>query len=418
MQRNLAVIYFLCTFANCVEENGNHTTNDPETIQSNNKMANIEIKTVASKEDLGKFIDFRTELYKDSPVSVPYLYMDEKDTLTKGKNPALEFCDAEYYLAYRDGKIVGRIAAMINNRANEHWGTKTSRFGWFDFIDDKEVSKALLEKAMAFGRKHGMTEIIGPMGFTDMDKEGMQVSGFDHMGSMHSNSNFDYYQKHMETFGGFEKDNDWVQLSIKVPETIPDKFHKISEMVEKRYNLHACHFTRKQLKKEGYGRQFFHILNECYSHLYNYSELDDKQIDKLVDDYLTIADLNLITMIVDGNENNKLVGFGVSFPSFSEAMRKTKTGKLFPFGWYHLLKTRFLHNTKVVDLLLVGVLPEYRAKGANSLIFNDLIQWYQKYEFEEAFALPMMETNDGVLNQWQYLDAHESIRLRSYKTKL
>lgn len=381
-------------------------------------MANIEIRTVKSKKELKEFIKFHTDLYKESPTDIPHLEMDEVGTLTKGKNPAFKFCESEYYLAYKDGKLVGRVAAIVNKRANEQWGLSSVRFGWFDFIDDIEVSTALINKVKEYGRARGFNSIIGPLGFTDMDREGMQVSGFDYLASMHSNHNYAYYPEHMEKMGGWEKDNDWVQLEIKVPETVPEKFGKIAQMVEKRYNLHARKMTRKELIDEGYGKKFFDILNICYSHLYNYSQLDDEQIDDLLKNYISLADLNLITMVVDGNKNDELIGFGISFPSFSEALKKTKNGKLFPFGWWHLLKALKFHDTKTVDLLLCGVLPEYRAKGANSLIFNDLIQWYQKYGFEQALALPMMETNEGVLGQWQYLDSREVMRLRSYKAKL
>lgn len=381
-------------------------------------MANIEIKTVKSKKELKEFIKFHSDLYMDSPTDIPHLEMDEIGTLTKGKNPAFKFCESEYYLAYKDGKIVGRIAAIVNKRANEQWNLNSVRFGWFDFIDDIEVSTALINKVKEYGRARGFDSIIGPLGFTDMDREGLQVSGFDYLASMHSNHNYAYYPEHMEKMGGWEKDNDWVQLEIKVPETVPEKFGKIAAMVEKRYNLRARKMTRKELIEDGYGKKFFDILNICYSHLYNYSQLDDEQIDDILKNYISLADLNLITMVVDGNKNDELVGFGISFPSFSEALKKTKNGKLFPFGWWHLLKALKFHNTKTVDLLLCGVLPEYRSKGANSIIFNDLIQWYQKYGFEQALALPMMETNEGVLGQWQYLDSREVMRLRSYKAKL
>jgi GNAT superfamily N-acetyltransferase len=344
--------------------------------------------------------------------------MGELDTLKSDKNPAFAFCEAEYYIAYRDGKPVGRIAAIINKRANETWNLKSVRFGWFDFIDDIEVSTALINKVKEYGRARGLENIIGPLGFTDMDREGMQVSGFDYLASMHSNHNFAYYPEHMEKIGGFTKENDWIQLEIKVPETVPEKFAKISSMIEKRYNLRARKMTKKELIEGGLGKKFFDILNTCYSHLYNYSRLDDAQVDDLIKNYISLADLNLITIVVDDNKDGEMVGFGVSFPSFSEALKKTKNGKLLPFGWYHLLKALKFHNTKTVDLLLCGVLPEYRAKGANSLIFNDLIQWYQKYGFEKALALPMMETNEGVLGQWQYLDSREVMRLRSYTAKL
>ena len=381
-------------------------------------MSNIVIKTVSNNKELKEFIRFHTELYKDSPTDIPYLEMGEIDTLRSDKNPAFAFCEAEYYIAYRDGKPVGRIAAIINKRANETWGLKSVRFGWFDFIDDIEVSTALINKVKEYGRARGLENIIGPLGFTDMDREGMQVSGFDYMASMHSNHNFAYYQEHMEKMGGFSKENDWVQLEIKVPDEVPEKFAKVAAMIEKRYNLRARKMTKKELVSGGMGKKFFDILNTCYSNLYNYSRLDDAQVDDLIKNYISLADLNLITIVVDDNRDGEMVGFGVSFPSFSEALKKTKNGKLLPFGWYHLLKALKFHDTKTVDLLLCGVLPEYRAKGANALIFNDLIQWYQKYGFEKALALPMMETNEGVLGQWQYLDSREVMRLRSYTSKV
>ena len=383
----------------------------------------IEIRTVSTPKELDHFIDFRTELYKDDPCAVPYIFMDEKDTLSKEKNPAFDFCEAEYYMAYCDGKAVGRVAAIINRKANARWGQKYVRFGWLDFIDDRKVSRALIDKVREYGLSRGMDTMIGPMGFVDIDREGLLVEGFDIMATMHANHNFAYYREHLEAMG-FTKDNDWVQQMVKVPEKVPEKFAKITSMIGRRYNIHAVKLTKRELMKEGYGYKFFHVLNKCYEDLYEYSALTDKQIEKLVKNYLSIADLNLVTFLFDknfidaDNPYGKLIGFGVSFPSFSEALRKTGNGKLFPFGWFHLLRTIYFHNTKTVDLLLIGVLPEYRAKGANALLFDDLIKWYIKYGFTQALTLAMMETNDGVLSAWQYLEAKTVKRLRSYKNPL
>jgi GNAT superfamily N-acetyltransferase len=376
----------------------------------------IEIRTISSEKEIEQFIDFRTELYKDDPCAVPYLFMSEKNDLDKTKNLAFRFCEAEYYMAYRDGKPVGRIAAIINHRANETWQKKNVRFGYFDFIDDPEVSKALLEKVMDYGRKHGMTDIIGPMGFIDLDREGMLVEGFDVMATMHANHNFPYYKDHMEALG-FTKDNDWVQDLVTVPKKVPEKFEKIANMISKRYNLHARKMTKKEAHL-GKGKRLFEVLNKCYEGLYEFAELDEDQINKLVKDYISLADMNLITLIVDGNKDDEIVGFGVTFSSFSKALRKTKNGKLFPFGWIHLLRTLLFHDTDTVDLLIIGVLPEYRGKGANAILFNDLIRWYNKYHFKQALTLAMMETNDGVLSAWQYLDARTVKRLRSYRKSL
>ena len=383
----------------------------------------IEIRTVKTKKETERFIDFRTELYKDDPCAVPYLFMGEKDDLDQKKNPAFDFCEAEYYMAYKDGKEVGRVAAIINNKANELWKQRCVRFGYFDFIDDEEVSEALIGKVVEYGVAHGMDTIIGPMGFVDMDREGMLVEGFDTMATMHANHNFPYYQRHIERLG-FTKDNDWVQQLVTVPDQVPEKMEKITRMIGMRYNLHAHKLNKKQLLNEGYGLRLFHVLNECYKDLYEFSELTDRQIDNLLKNYIAIADLNLVTFIFDENKKSEehpdgeMVGFGVSFPSFSEALRKTKNGKLFPFGWFHLLRTLKWHNTDTVDLLLIGVLPEYRQKGANAILFDDLIRWYQKYGFKKALTLAMMETNDGVLSAWQYFEAATVKRLRSYKKKI
>lgn len=380
--------------------------------------SNIEIRKMEGKSGIKQFIDFRIDLYKDSKYDVPFLYMDEMDTLNPAKNNSFKFCEAEYFMAFRDGKPVGRVAAIINRLANETWNHKNVRFGWFDFIDDFEVSKALLDKVSEWGRERGMTHIVGPLGFTDMDREGMLVEGFDELGVMSASYNEAYYPEHIAKLGGFEKDNDWVMQEIKVPDVIPEKITKTAGLIERRYNLRAVRPTKKFLVKEGGAQKLFEILNICYSHLYEFSQLSQQQIDDYVNNYIKIADTNLFRIVVDGNDNDKMVGFGISFPSFSDAMRKTKNGKLFPFGWWHLVRTLFFHKTDRVDLYLVGVLPEYRSKGANALIFRDLIKVYQEYGFKYAIGLPQMETNESVQSQWQYFEARIHKRLRTFKKPL
>jgi GNAT superfamily N-acetyltransferase len=307
--------------------------------------------------------------------------------------------------------MVGRVAAIINRRANERWNRKQVRFGWFDFVDDTEVSEALLRCVEDWGREQGMTEIAGPLGFIDTDREGMLIEGFDELSTMYVNYNYPYYPHHMELMSGFEKDNDYVEMKVKVPEAVPDKFAKITEMVRKRYGLRVHKFTRKELIDEGYGRKIFDLLNATYKDLYGFSQLSDRQIDKLVNSYIKIADLNLVTAVFDGDN---IVGFGITFPSFSRAMQKTRDGRFLPFGWWHLLKILKWHRTNIVDLLLIGVLPEYRSKGANALIFDDLIRWFQRYHFDWAITGPQMETNEGVLSQWQYLESTICRRHRCY----
>lgn len=391
-------------------------------MAAENQIKMIDIRTVSTPKDIERFIDFRTQMYRNDPCAVPYLFNDEKKALSPDTNPAFEFCQAEYYMAYRDGKSVGRVAAIINRQANEKWGKKNVRFGYFDFVDDAEVSRALIERVAAYGRRYGMDTIIGPMGFMDMDREGLLVEGFDVMATIHANHNYPYYQRHIEALG-FTKDNDWVQQLINIPDEVPEKFAKITSMIARRYGIVPRKLTKQQLLHEGYGQRFFQILNECYKNLYEYSELSERQIDRLVKEYIGMADLNLITFIFDENltavdDRDRMIGFGVSFPSFSKAMRRTGNGRLLPFGWIHLVRTLLFHDTDTVDLLLIGVLPEYRAKGANAILFDDLIRWYHKYGFKYALTLAMMETNDGVLSAWQHFDAKTVKRLRSYKCGL
>ena len=375
----------------------------------------IKIRKVNTKKELKQFIQFYYDLYRGNENAVPFLYSDEMATLRRDKNPSFECCEAEYFLAYRDEKIVGRVAAIINRRANERWNCHQVRFGWFDFIDDMEVSTALLNAVEEWGRERGMTEIAGPLGFIDTDREGMLVEGFDDLSTMYVNYNYPYYPKHMEQMGGFRKDNDYLECKVKVPEVVPDKFAKITEMVRKRFGLRVHKFTRQELIREGYGHEVFRLLNATYKDLYGFSELSETQVDKLVNDYIKIADLNLVTAIMDGD---KMVGFGITFPSFSRALQKTRDGRFLPFGWWHLLKILKWHKTPIVDLLLIGVLPEYRSKGANALIFDDLIRQFQRYGFEWAETGPQMETNEGVLSQWQYLESKVVRRHRCYRKEL
>ena len=378
-------------------------------------MSKIEIIPVTSRKELKQFVQFFYDLYRGNDYAVPYLFSDEMSTLEHDGNPSFECCEAEYFMAIKDGKMVGRVAAIINHRANERWDRKQVRFSWFDFVDDPEVSAALLKTVEDWGRAKGMTEIAGPIGFIDTDREGMLVEGFDELSTMYINYNYPYYPQHMEQFAGYEKANDWIELRVKVPEVVPDKFAKITEMVRKRYGLRVHKFSRKELVQDGWGERIFDLLNETYKNLYGFSQLSDHQIDKLVNDYIKLADLNLVTGIMDGD---KLVGFGVTFPSFSKALRKTRDGRFLPFGWWHLLKILKWHKTDTVDLLLIGVLPEYRSKGANALIFDDLIRQFRSYGFDWAITGPQMETNEGVLSQWQYLESEQIRRHRCYKKDL
>ena len=379
-------------------------------------MSAIEIKKVESRRDLCKFIDFHNELYKGNPYHVPNLYFDEMNTFRKDKNAAFDFCEAEYFMAYRDGKAVGRVAAIINHSANKKWERESVRFGWIDFVDDIEVSKALLKAVEDYGKSKGMKEIVGPLGFTDMDPEGMLLYGYDQLGTQAMAYNYPYYPEHMDRMGGWEKDNDYVEYKLYVPEEMPEKYATIAKMIQKRYNLQVKKLKRNEIYGEnGYGKKIFNVVNETFKDLYGYSKLTDRQIEQYVKMYLPMADLDLITIIEDWNTpDHKVVGVGISIPSLARALQKCG-GKLFPFGWWHILRALKFHKTEVVDLLLVGVLPEYRQKGANALLFYDLIPHYQRLGFKWGETHVEMETNMKVQGQWQYLNREIHKRRRCYK---
>lgn len=379
-------------------------------------MSAIEIKKVESRRDLCKFIDFHNELYKGNPYHVPNLYFDEMNTFRKDKNAAFDFCEAEYFMAYRDGKVVGRVAAIINHSANKKWERESVRFGWIDFVDDIKVSKALLKAVEDYGKSKGMKEIVGPLGFTDMDPEGMLLYGYDQLGTQATAYNYPYYPEHMDRMGGWEKDNDYVEYKLYVPEEMPEKYATIAKMIQKRYNLQVKKLKRNEIYGEnGYGKKIFDVVNETFKDLYGYSKLTDRQIEQYVKMYLPMADLDLITIIEDWNTpDHKVVGVGISIPSLARALQKCG-GKLFPFGWWHILRALKFHKTEVVDLLLVGVLPEYRQKGANALLFYDLIPHYQRLGFKWGETHVEMETNMKVQGQWQYLNREIHKRRRCYK---
>lgn len=382
-------------------------------------MSTVTIKKVESKKELKAFINLHYDLYKDCPYDAPNLFFDEMNTLRKDRNAAFDFCEAEYFLAYKDGRLVGRTAAIINHKANQKWQRKSVRFGWIDFIDDINVSKALLNAVEQYGRSKGMEEMVGPLGFTDMDPEGMLIWGFDQLGTMATIYNYPYYPEHLEKIGGFEKDNDYVEYKVFVPKEVPEKYAKISQMIEKRYNLHVKKLTKKEVFEGGYGKRIFKVLNECMQDLYSFSELTDRQVDQYVDMYLPMADLSLITVIEDwSQEPHKVVGVGITLPSLSKALQKCRKGRLWPFGWWHMLRAIKGHNTNIVDLYLVGVLPEYRNKGANALLFSDLIPRYVKYGFDWGETNVEMESNSNVQSQWGALKTELHKRRRCFKKVL
>ena len=384
----------------------------------------VEIRRVETKRDLEAFIQLHYDLYRGNKFDAPNLHIDEVRTLSpfiRHTNPAFEFCDTEYYLALRNGRVVGRVAAIINRRYNEQWNRPCVRFGWLDLIDDEEVMRALLTAVEDFGRQHGMKEIIGPLGFTDMDPEGMLIKGFEEPGTMATEYNHPYYPQLMERMEGYEKDNDYVEYKLYVPkEGMPEKFRRVAELTMKRYNLHVAKITKKDVfGPRQYGHRVFDVINRTFGQLYGYSQMTQKQIDEYVKRYFNFLDFELLCLVEDWNTpDHDLVGVGITIPSLTKALQKCRNGRLFPFGWWHILRALKFKKTDVVDCLLIGVLPEYRLKGANALLFYDLIPIYQKYGFIWGETHVEMESNGKVQSQWTYLENEQHKRRRCYKKAL
>jgi hypothetical protein len=371
----------------------------------------IEIRKIEPRRSqLKKFVKFGIDFYKGNDYYVPPLVMDDANTLTPSKNPAFDFCEAQAFMAFRDGKPVGRIAGIINHKVNGRTGNKDVRFGFVDFIDDPEVSDALFNAVAEWGRSKGMNSMVGPLGFTDMDQEGMLVEGYEEVGTMATIYNYPYYPAHMERMG-FQKEADWVEYYLKVPDAVPEKHKRIAEIVKERNNLKVKKYTsRKKIKRE-YGVALFELINEAYDKLYGYSPLSPKQIQYYINMYLGILNLELVTVVTDADD--KIVAIGISIQSFSRALQKCR-GRIFPFGWVHLLPV-LLGKSDAVDLLLIAVKPEYQNKGVNALLFADLIPYYIKNGYKHAESNPELESNAKVQNQWGSFDARQHRRRRSYR---
>ena len=366
-----------------------------------------------TRSELLKYVKFGINLYKDSSCYVPPLILDEIDTLSPKKNPAFDVCRAQSFMAYRDNRPVGRITAIINDAVNSKNGVKEMRFGFVDFIDDKEVVNALFNATEDWGRSNGMTAIIGPLGFSDMDHEGMLIDGFDQIGTIATIYNYPYYVDHMERMG-FKKDIDWVEYRIKIPDAIPDKYARIAQIVKTKYNLRSVPLTSRKTVKERYGQALFKLINEAYADLYGFSPLTDRQIDHYVDQYLGLIRLDCVSVIVDSNDD--IVAVGISMPSLSKGLIKSR-GKLFPTGWIHLLKA-LKGKADVVDLLLVAVKPEYQSKGVNALIFADLIPAFISAGYKEAESNPELEGNENVQKQWEYFERRQHRKRRAWRKTL
>ncbi len=362
------------------------------------------------KKELLKFVHYPIDnLYKNNKYYVPALVLDEVGTLTPEQNPAFDFCESVYYMAYKDGKPVGRIAGIINNAVNEKMGEKDLRFGFVDFIDDKEVSSKLFDAVEKWGKARGMKRMVGPLGFTDMDPEGLLVEGYDQVGTMATIYNYPYYVDHIEALG-FKKDNDWVEFKIYVPNAIPEKHQRISDIISRKYELQTIKYTSAKKIVRDYGQAIFNLVNEAYMDLYGYSPLTPKQIDHYIKMYVPILRLENVSLIID--KNRELVGVGIALPSMSKALINGR-GRMFPTGWLQYLKALKGRNN-VVDLMLVAIKPEYQSKGVNALLFTDLIPYFIKNGYEYAESNPELEENQKVQSQWQYFRTEQHKRRRAY----
>ena len=375
---------------------------------------NITIKPVTSKKDIKQFICFNYDLYKDSPYAVPELYTDVRDTLDPTKNAAFEFCEAQPFIALREGKVVGRIVAIINHKANAAWEKKVVRFGWVDFIDDAEVADALFAAVEQWGKERGMTEVQGPLGFTDFDPEGMLVEGFDRIGTMATIYNYPYYPKHMERMG-YEKDADWVEYLLTAPTELPEKHARITRIVKEKFGLRVVKYTSHKKLAQERGVAIFEMLNEAYAHLYGYSALSEKQIQQYIKAYLPLLDLRLVPLILD--KDDSLVGFAVLLPSLAKAFQKAR-GRMFPFGWWHLLKALKWNDTQTSEMLLIAVKPEYQGRGAVALLFADIIPIHYELGFRYSESNPELEVNTKIQSQWDYFERENHKRRRAYSKKL
>ena len=363
----------------------------------------ITIVPVESRHQMNQFINLPLELYRDSPYYVPELAMDIRATLDPKKNPAFEFSEAQPYLALKDGKVVGRVVALINQRVNEKWQQKIVRFSWIDFIEDYEVYKALLDTVVAWGKQRGMNCLQGPMGFTDFDREGALTTGYDRMATMATTYNYPYYIDFYERYG-LEKGADWVEHLITIPDELDEKYAKMSELIAQRYNLRV-HFAKnaKDIKQNS-AKEIFRLLNLCYGDLYGFAQLSDRQIDKYVNDYISFADLSLIPMVYD--QNNDLIGVAIMIPYLAKALIKSR-GKLFPFGWFHLVKSLYIKPDDTLEFLLVAIRPDYQSKGVNALLVNAVYPNMKKKGFKKAETNCNLVDNDKVINLWSHFP-HET----------
>ena len=372
----------------------------------------IKVREVISKRDLKSFVDFQFQLYDDNKYWVPPLKKEELFLLNRDKNPAFDFCETKYWLAYKDKKIAGRIAGIINYKFNEKFDKKIMRFGWIDFIDDAEVCSSLLSAVENWAKEKGMNEVHGPLGFTDMDGEGTLIEGFEEKSLLGAIYNYPYYPKLIEQ-NGYTKDIDWVEFQVTMTsDPVPEKISRISEIALKRNKLHVLR-VKKSKEFLPYAREMFYVINDAYKDLYGFVELSDKQIDMYVKQYFGFIKPEYLPIVL--NEKNEMVAFGITMPSLSKAFRKAN-GNLFPFGFIHILKA--MKNNPGLDLYLTAVRPDMQDKGVNAVLMNEINKLIIDKKITTVETNRELEDNTKVQAQWRFFEHRQHKRRRCYKKEI
>ena len=369
----------------------------------------VEIREVTTKRQLRQFVSFPNALYRDVPQYIPPVFADELDDWNPGKNPAFSYCEAKCWLALREGRVVGRIGAILSRRANEKWGFNHMRFTQVDFIDDYEVSAALFRTVEEYARQMGCDAVHGPLGFTDLDREGMLVEGFDRRGMFITYYNHPYYADHLNRLG-YAKDVDWVEFLIDVPydEHTCTRLDKLAERVKRYSNLRVAE-VRSRREYRPLVESVFHLLNTAYANLYGTVPLDEAQIRRYAKKYIPLINPDLACFVMD--EHDELAGFGLSAPSIAGALKKSG-GRLFPLGWLRVL--RALRTNDTLDLFLIALRSEYQDKAVNAIILNHVLKGCHKMGIRKAETGPQLETNHKVQSQWNFFKTEQHKRRRCF----
>jgi GNAT superfamily N-acetyltransferase len=370
----------------------------------------VEIREITTIRGLKQFVRFGNDFYKDCEYFCPQLIADELDVFDPKKNPAHEVCEHILFMAYRDKKPVGRIAGIINHAANEKWNVKKVRFGWMDFIDDQEVSFALLDAVSEWGKSKGMDKLNGPVGMTDFDHQGLLIEGYDYLAPMASLYNYPYYVRHLEAYG-LGKEADWIEYQINPQTELPERFARMDKIVRERANVRVDKVKNCQELVKKYGMQYMDVIDVAYQKLYNFQPLSDRQKKYYCDSYFPLLNFDFVTLVV--NEKDEVVGVGVGMPDISQALRKCK-GKLFPFGWYHMLKALRAKQMEKFDLLIIAVRPDYQDRGLNAVIIADQHPYFIKYGIKEVETTAILETNTKNQGHWEMFPHKIHKRRRAY----